>query len=218
MRPSFPTHRAFDAFCREIRKYQGKGAFATKRLIPKAPFWRLAREVLGRERPHDNFQCVRCLHLHSGHGRIGVGSPAAVYLSRWVYTQTCVGRASRLLFPMHRREGRGCVVRRWGASTGGWSLPQVSPASGQSSLVEKDVDSPRASFGCAAGAVGRRCVGTACQPPHWRCLQRRALCTCSPSCSFPTSSPCLPSAFPQVERAGRAGAAGGGRGLPGGPL
>lgn len=32
---------------REIRKYQRGGKDATRHLIPRAPFWRFAREVLG---------------------------------------------------------------------------------------------------------------------------------------------------------------------------
>lgn len=43
--PGWPLCR-----CREIRKYQQKGADATRHLIPKAPFWRISRELLGNYR------------------------------------------------------------------------------------------------------------------------------------------------------------------------
>ncbi len=43
-----------NCLCREIRQYQRAGKFATQRLIPRAPFWRLAREVLGNVGSGDN--------------------------------------------------------------------------------------------------------------------------------------------------------------------
>lgn len=42
------------AALQEIRKYQQKGKDATRHLIPKAPFWRFARELLGQYK--DNYR------------------------------------------------------------------------------------------------------------------------------------------------------------------
>ena len=49
-----PTPSLCPCACREIRQYQRMGKFATQKLIARAPFWRLAREVLGSVGSGDN--------------------------------------------------------------------------------------------------------------------------------------------------------------------
>ncbi|KAL4437340.1 hypothetical protein ABPG75_004479 [Micractinium tetrahymenae] len=72
----------------EIRKYQRQGKDATRHLIPKAPFWRFARELLGAYR--DNYRW-------SVQGVLALQEAAEAYLvGLFEDTQLCSIHAKRV--------------------------------------------------------------------------------------------------------------------------